>query len=67
MQTAAQKDARLKILDLRNAGFARFSENVETSIKLNRQRTHSLECAKFVSWHLGHFLFIALSQQTAKY
>ena len=58
MQTAAQITARLKILDFRKEVFARFSERVETSIKLNWQRTHSLECAKFVNWQLGHFLFI---------
>jgi len=58
MQTAAQIRARLKILDFRKEVFARFSATVETSIKLNWQRTHSLEYAKFVSWHLGHFLLI---------
>ena len=62
MQTTAQITARLKILDFRKEVFEMFSDTVETSIKLNWQRTHSLECTKFVNWQLGHFLFIEFGE-----
>ena len=58
MQTTAQITARLKILDFRKEFCRRSSDTTEISLKSDWQRTHSLELAKFVSWQLGHFLFI---------
>lgn len=58
MQTTAQITARLKILDFRKECCRRSSDTTEISLKSDWQRTHSLELAKFVSWQLGHFLFI---------